>query len=138
MSLPLAMIGPCIVEVLGFNAQEVAWKGEANWPSQQIFQGAPFYQPTGLADETTTLSLAARPHAMGGLDNYAALKEVWRNQDVVPFLRMYGFTAEFVDLVAVKSLSAAEQKIAPDGRGWRWEFSAELLHVGEHAAGGFL
>lgn len=137
MSLPLALIGSAVLEVIGLNPTGVDWSGEANWPGHAIFDSEPFYQPTGRGDETTTLTLAARPHVMGGLGNYEMLRSHWRRQDVVPFIRLSGMVGQYLGDVGVKKLSAHEERLAPDGIGRRWEFTAELLHLGRHAAGGF-
>lgn len=137
MSLPLALIGGAVLEVIGFNPTRFEWSGEANWPSQPIFGGEPLYQPTGLGDQITTVTLAARPNVMGGLDNYRALREHFRAQDVVPFIRLSGLIGIYEGDVGIKSLSATEEKLAPNGLGRRWEFTAALLHVGQRAAGSF-
>jgi hypothetical protein len=35
--------------------------------------------------------------------------------------------------VGIKKLSSSEKKLAPDGVGFRWEFSVELINLGEQA-----
>jgi len=137
MSGPLALIGAAVVEVIGLNPSKFDWRGEANWPSQAIFGQNPLYQPTGLGDQVTTVTLAARPHVMGGLGNYEALRSHFRAQDVVPFIRLVGLIGVYEGDVGIRSLSSTEEKLAPDGVGRRWEFTAELLHVGLLAAGSF-
>jgi hypothetical protein len=59
------------------------------------------------------------------------LKQIHQTQQIVPFIRLgLGMIADVLGDVAVKELSHTEDKIAPDGLGWRHEFEAELLFVG--------
>lgn len=129
----MCAIGSAILEVIGLNLQRAGYRSEAHWPEQVVFDDEPFYQPTGLGQRLITLRLAARPHVMGGMENYAALKDHHEAQDVVPYIRLVG---GLVGEVAVFRLGHEEEKIAPDGIG-RWhEFEVELLIVGRTAGGG--
>lgn len=137
MSQPLAIIGSALVDVIGLTPLGFAEVVEANWASHGVFDSERYYQPASGGDQVETLHLACRPHVMGGLDNYAALKGHCKARDAVPFIRMSGLVGGFQGLVAVRTVSKEEHKIAPDGAGWRWEFTVELLHIGEHAGMGF-
>ncbi len=131
MSGALIALGAATLEVIGLNPQGIEWKLEAHWPGRAIFGGSPLYQPTGLGDETLCLRLAARPHVMGGLGNWSALQAHCRNQDVIPYIRLNGdLSGSFLGNVGVRALSSFERKIAPDGRGYRWEFAVELINLG--------
>ena len=90
MSFPLCAIGDAILEVIGLNPQRFEYRSEANWPSQPVFDGEPFYQPTGMGPRVQQLRLAARPHVMGGMENYAILKAHHEAQDVVDYIRFAG------------------------------------------------
>lgn len=133
MSFPLAVIGPSVLEVIGLNPQGFDWQGTAVWASHPVFDDEPFYQPTAGGEETETLHLACRPHVMGGLENYEALKLIMRARQPVPFIRMSGMVGGYQGLVGVRQVSKEERKIAPNGAGYRWEFTAELLYVGRNA-----
>lgn len=136
MSGALILLGSAVIERIGLNPQGIDWQLEANWPGRPVFGGSPIYQPTGLGDETIRLLLAARPHVMGGLSNFDALKAHTRNQDVIPFIRLNAdLSGSFEGNVAIRRLSSIERKIAPDGVGFRWEFGVELLNLG--GLGGF-
>jgi phage protein U len=137
MSQPLAIIGDAIVEVIGISPLIYARVNEANWPGHAVFDGEPYYQPTSRDDKVETLHLACRPHLMGGLDNHLALERHCERLEPVPFIRMSGLVGGFQGMVAVRTVSKEEAKIAPDGAGWRWEFTVELLYIGEIAGTGF-
>jgi phage protein U len=131
MTFPLACIGPAILETIGFNPQGFDYKSSARWPGQGVFGGGVVYQRTGMGEERVHVRLACRPHVMGGLGEYAVLKQIHQTQQVVPFLRLgLGMVADMLGDVAVTELSHTEDKIAPDGLGWRHEFEADLLFVG--------
>jgi phage protein U len=136
MPLPLALIGPATLEVIGLNPQGFDWSGEANWAAHPVFDSEPFYQPVSGGEESATLHLACRPHVYGGLENYQALKRILRTREPAPFIRMSGLVGGYQGLVGVRRLSSSESRIAPDGTGWRWEFTVELLFVGASAGGG--
>jgi phage protein U len=136
MSIPLAAIGPAILETIGFNPQGFDYRSNARWPGQGVFGGGIVYQRTGMGEEAVTVRLACRPHVMGGLGQYAVLKQVHQLQQVVPFIRLgMGMTADMLGDVAVRDVSHHEEKIAPDGLGYRHEFEAELLFVGREITG---
>lgn len=138
MSIPLCAIGNAILEVIGLNPQRIGYRSEARWPEQAVFDDEPFYQPTGMGPRIITLHLAARPHVMGGMENYAALKAHHEAQDVVPYIRLAaGLVGEVAAEVAIQRLSHEEEKLAPDGVGRRHEFDVELLIVGRMAGGLF-
>ena len=137
MSIPIAIIGDALVEVLGLSPMGFARTMDANWAAHPVFEGAPYYQPTALGDRIETLHLACRPHVMGGLDNHIALERHCARLEPVPFIRMSGLVGGFQGMVAVKTVSKEETKIAPGGAGWRWEFTVELLYIGEQAGAGF-
>jgi phage protein U len=137
MSIPLAVIGNALVEVIGLSPLGFAEEIEANWAAHGVFDSEPYYQPASGGDHVETLHLACRPHVMGGLENYSALKTHCKARDAVPFIRMSGLVGGYQGLVGVRRISKDERKIAPDGAGWRWEFTVELLHLGEHAGMGF-
>lgn len=137
MSQPLAIIGPAIVEVIGLSPMGFAEVVEANWARHAVFDAAPYYQPVSGGDQVETLHLACRPHVMGGLEHYRALKAVCQARAPVPYIRMSGLVGGYQGLVAVRTVSKEETKIAPDGAGWRWEFTVELLYVGASAGVGF-
>ena len=94
-------------------------------------------QPTGGGEHIETLALACRPLVHGGLENYVALRELCRARTPVPFIRMSGLVGNYFGLVAVQRLSREENRIAPGGAGWRWEFTAELLYLGIGVGGVF-
>jgi phage protein U len=132
MTLPLAAIGPAILETIGFNPQGFEYRAQARWPGQAVFGGGLVYQRTGMGEESVLVRLACRPHVMGGRDQYQILKEIMLSQQVVPFIRIgMGMLADVLGNVAVRDLSHTEQKIAPDGLGYRHEFDAELIYVGD-------
>jgi phage protein U len=142
MSIPLCAIGSAVLEVIGLNPTGFDYKSKANWPDQAVFGERPFYQPTGLGDETVTARLAARPNVTGGLDQWEALRAHHRAQDVVPFIRLVGVAGRGVfqlgvmlGNVAITEISQTEERLAPSGIGYRHEFTAELLFVGERAGG---
>ncbi|MCC3246123.1 phage tail protein [Methylocystis sp. WRRC1] len=137
MSQPLALIGAATCEVIGISPMGFAETMEANWARHMVFDSEPYYQPVGGGEHRETLHLACRPHVMGGLDNYRALQRACRERRPVPFIRMSGLVGGYQGLVAVETVSKEEQRIAPDGMGWRWEFTVELLYVGETAGGVF-
>ena len=136
--IPLCAIGDAVLEVIGLNPRRFAYRSEANWPGQPVFDGEPFYQPTGMGDRVLHLDLAARPHVMGGLDQYAIIKRHHEAQDVVDYIRLAaGYVGEVGGMVTVRRLSHTEEKLAPDGIGYRHEFDVELLLVGHRAGGLF-
>lgn len=136
MSIPLAMIGRATLEVLGFNPQEFDFSSEATWVGHQVFDDELYWQPTAMGEQTLSIRLACRPHVMGGLNQYEALKRHHVNRDVVPFIRlMSGWAGAMVGDAAVRRLSHTESKPAPSGVGYRHEFSADLILVGRRAGG---
>ena len=139
MSHPLCAIGGAVLEVIGLNPRAFEGSQEANWPAHEVFGEEPYYQPTGLGERTMKVRLAARPHMMGGLGAFAALERHLQTQDVVPFIRLTGIgprpAGRFMGDVTVRRLSSKEEKLAPNGVGWRWEFDAELLFVGAREGG---
>lgn len=138
MSDPLALIGGAVLEVIGLNPTSFDNEAEGNIASSNIFGEKPFHQPTGMGNETETVHLATRPHIMGGLGTVEILKAHRDAQDVVPFIRLNGSViGAFKGMVIVKKVSTEEKNIAPGGMGWRWEFTVELLYVGENAGGLF-
>lgn len=137
MSQPIALIGPATLDMIGVTPLGFAEVMEARWPGKPVFGGEPVYQPTGLGDHMETLHLACRPHVFGGLENYEALKALCSSQTPSTFVRMLGLVGVNMGLVGIRTVSREEQKIAPGGVGWRWEFTVELLYLGQHAGGGF-
>lgn len=137
MSQPIAIIGGAMVEVIGLSAMGFAEVLEANWARHAVFDSEPYYQPVSGGDDVETLHLACRPHVHGGLANYQTLKALCKARQAVPFIRMSGLVGGYQGLVAVRTVSREETKIAPNGAGWRWEFTVELLYVGASAGGGF-
>lgn len=136
MSIPLCAIGDAILEVIGLNPSTFDYRSEARWAEHAVFDDEPFYQPTGMGERVLTVRLAARPHVMGGMAQYARLKGHHEAQDVVTFIRLAAsFAGEVMGDVAVRRLSHTEEKLAPDGLGRRHEFQAELLFVGRRAGG---
>lgn len=140
--MPLCAIGNAILEVLGLNPSTFDYASDANWPSQAVFDEEPYYQPTGLGARAMTIALAARPHVMGGLEQFEALKRHHEAQDVVPYIRLTGVAiGGFFQIgrvggdVAVQHISQSEKRLAPDGLGYRHEFEAKLLFVGRRAGG---
>jgi len=136
--ITLCTIGDARLEVIGLNPQEFQTDTEPTWSDDAVFGEGNFYQPTSRGEETVTLRLATRPHTHGGLDQYAILKRHCRNLDVVMFMRLMAAASglpvgEVMGNVFIRSLSAEEKKIAPDGIGWRYECTAELVFVGEMA-----
>ena len=142
MSHPLMAIGAAIVEVIGLSPTEVGRKGEGRWIGLDTFGGSPFFQPTGLGEQTLTLSLAARPHVTGGLDTVATLEMHRDNQDAVPVIRLtagaFGIApgGEFLGMYGVRRVEPTESVIAPSGRGHRLAVEVELVALGQ-AEGGF-
>ncbi len=131
MSGALIMLGDALLEVIGLNPQGIDWAFEAHWPGRAIFQSEMLYQATGLGEETLMLRLAARPHVMGGLDQWDVLKAHGRNQDVISYIRLNAdASGSFMGNVGIRRLSSREEKLAPDGVGYRWEFTVELLNLG--------
>lgn len=131
MSGALIMLGSAVLERIGLNPQGIQWDLECHWPGRPIFQGSPLYQPTGLGDEVVRLQLATRPHVMGGLDQWSTIQNHARNQDVISYIRLNAnFSGSFLGNVGIRRLSSGEQKLAPDGVGYRWVFSVELLNLG--------
>ncbi len=141
MSGPLCLIGHCVAERIGLNPREYKYDGQAVIAAHQLFDAEPFYQPTAMGEETVTVTLATRPHVFGGLRNWEALRAHMRARDVVPFFRLYGAEGggfpigDFLGDVVVRHLTGTEGKSAPDGLGYRHEFTAELLFVGGRAGG---
>jgi phage protein U len=131
MSGALIMLGDAMLETIGLNPQGIDWVLEAHWPGRAIFGSSPLYQATGLGDETLTLALAARPHVMGGLDQWGVLKSHGRAQDVIRYIRLNAdASGSFMGNVGIKRLSSSERKLAPNGVGYRWEFVVELINLG--------
>lgn len=131
MSLPLGAIGGATIEIVGFNPSEFSYRSEALWPDEKIFGREPLYQPTGMGERVLTVRCACRPHVMGGLANYAALKAHHERQDVVPYIRMgAGLVGEVQGMVFIRTLGHEERRLAPDGRGYRHEFDVELVFAG--------
>jgi phage protein U len=131
MTFPLARIGPASLETIGFNPQGFEYRASARWPGQAVFGGGIVYQRTGMGEQSIVVRLACRPHVMGGLANYRILKQIMLTQQVVPFIRLgMGMVADVLDDVGVRDLSHIEEKLAPDGLGYRHEFDAELIVVG--------
>lgn len=132
----VAVIGSAIVEVVGLNPQEFEEESEGLWPHSTVFGDGPFYQDTGSGEAKLRLKLAARPHLMGGLDAFEALKKHERARDVVPYIRIGGALAgSVIGEVAVKRVKRVESKLAPDRRGRRHDIEVELLLVGSQASG---
>ena len=131
MSQALILLGSAVLEVIGLNPREISWEITANWPGIPIFGSSPVYQATGLGDEKITLTLATRPHVLGGLDQWGTLQGHARNQDIIPYIRLNAdFSGSFLGNVGITRLSSRESKLAPDGVGYRWEFTVELLNLG--------
>ena len=138
MSGPLCLIGDAVLERIGLNPQGIDYRAEARWAAHEVFDDEPFYQPTGMGGRKLLLKLCARPHVMGGMGNYAALKAHQEAQDVVPYIRLAaGFVGEMMGDVGIERLSHAEEKIAPDGIGRRHEFTVELILMGRRSGGAF-
>ncbi|MBG0796864.1 phage tail protein [Methylocystis sp. L43] len=137
MSQPIALIGSAIVDVIGITPLGFGEIMEANWARHPVFDSDPYYQPASGGDHIETLHLACRPHIFGGLDNFQSLKRHCKAREPVPYIRMSGMVGGYQGLVAVQTVSREERRIAPGGVGWRWEFTIELLFIGEHAGGGF-
>ena len=142
MSGPLCVIGNCVAERIGLNPREYNYDGQATIARHAVFDDEPFYQPTAPGEETVTITLATRPHIMGGLQNWEALRAHMKGLDVVPFFRMFGLETgggfpmgSFVSDVVVRHVTGAEKKSAPDGLGYQHEFTAELLFIGSRAGG---
>lgn len=137
--IPLCAIGDAQLEVIGLNPQSIDDKSKARWPVQEIFDSEPFIQPSGLGERTITLRLAARPHIMGGLDQYAILRQHFEAQDAVLYIRLgAGLVGDVLGEVGIASLSHAESKIAPGGLGRRHEFDVELIVLGSNGAAGLI
>ena len=135
MSGALIALGAATLEVIGLNPQGIDWRIEAHWPGRPIFGSSPLYQATGLGDETLCLRLATRPHVMGGLGAWSTLRRHCRNQDVIPYIRLNGdLSGSFMGNVGIRGLTSFEHKIAPDGRGFRWEFAVDLINLGSLAS----
>jgi phage protein U len=131
MSGALIALGAAVLEVIGLNPQGIEWEKDYHWPGRPIFGGSPLYQPTGFGDETLTLQLATRPHIMGGLDQWAILQAQADALLPIPYIRLNGdLSGSFMGNVGIIRLSSWERKLAPDGMGYRWEFSVKLLNLG--------
>ena len=130
MTLPLALIGPAIVEVIGINPTGFGANMEATFARHQVFGSELFIQPVGGGENVETLNLACRPHVHGGLENYSILQGLCRARLPVPYLRMSGLVGINNGLVVIQRIGRDENAIAPTGIGRRWEFTVELLHVG--------
>lgn len=136
MSAPLLAIGNAIVEAIGLSPTSIGYRSEAHWPHHDVFGDGPFYQPTAMGERVHNLRLAARPHVMGGLGNYAVLKAHHEALEAVPFIRLTaGLIGDVGEDVAITRLGHTEERIAPDGTGRRWEFDVELKIVGRQAGG---
>ena len=136
MSIPLAAIGNATLEVIGFNPRSFDYSSESVWVGHQVFDDEIYWQPTAGGEETLTVKLACRPHVMGGLDQYERLKAHHKARDIVPFIRLVGgWSGEMIGDVAIRKLSHTEEKIAPDGIGYRHEFDVSLILVGRRAGG---
>lgn len=140
MSGPLCAIGAAVLEVIGLNPQSYGYRSEAHWPHRDVFDGSPFYQPTGMGERIHQLRLAARPHVMGGLDALAILRRQHEALVAVPYIRLSGglsggLVGEVGEDVAITRLGIQEERIAPDGIGRRWEVDVELTVVGRQAGG---
>lgn len=131
MSFPLCAIGDAVLEAVGLSPVSFGYRSEAHWPAHMMFDDKPFYQSTGLGERVYALRLAARPHVMGGLEQWAILKAHHEAQDVVTYMRLSGLVGLIGPDVAITSIGQTEEKIAPDGFGWRWEFDAELKIVND-------
>ncbi len=135
MSGALIALGSAVLEVIGLNPQSIDWSKEYHWPGRPIFGSSPLYQATGTGDEILCLRLATRPHVMGGLDQWAAIQAQADAQAVIPYIRLNGdMSGSFMGNVGIKRLSSSERKLAPDGMGYRWEFTVELLNLGFQAS----
>jgi len=142
MSGPLCVIGDCVAERIGLNPRDYKYDGQMVVATHQVFDDEPFHQPTAMGEEKITVTLATRPHVFGGLQNWEALRRHMKAREVVPYFRLYGMetgggfpVADFVGDVLVQHLTGSEGKQAPDGLGFRHEFTAELLLVGSRAGG---
>ncbi|MGC5778837.1 phage tail protein [Methylobacterium sp. NFXW15] len=131
-----------MAERIGLNPQDYKYDGQAVIAVHQPFDDEPFYQPTAMGEETLTITLATRPHVFGGLRNWEILRAHMKRRDVVPFVRLYGIAGglgfpvgELVGDVLVRHVTGTEGKSAPDGLGYRHEFTAELVFVGQRAGG---
>lgn len=134
------MIGAAVFRVIGAGPTKITDKRSANWPEQEVFGGEPFIQPTGLGARTLSLSIATRPHELGGLDAFALLKAYRDALEPQPVLRLTlgaGLApgGDYLGLWAVTSFEHEESKIAPSGIGWRHEGTLELKALGELATG---
>ena len=128
----LAALGPAILMVIGLNPHEDEWSGEASWPSAQVFDGDPLYQPTGMGEEVLTLRCRTWPHVMGGLDTLETLKALMRGREVVPYIRIATHLAgEMQGDVAIRKLRHREARKAPDGVGRTHDVEIELVFVGD-------
>ncbi len=137
MSQPIALIGSSVVDVLGINPLGFSENMEANFVRHRVFGADLYVQPVGGGENVETLNLACRPHVYGGLENYVLLKELCRSRLPVPFIRMSGLVGSYSGLVVIQSISREENRIAPTGIGYRWEFTVELLYVGRNIGVGF-
>lgn len=138
MSGVLCTIGGATLKVIGLNPQEFERTIEAEWADESVFETGPFYQPTAEGARTMNVRLVTRPHTHGGLEQYAILEQHCRNRDVVLFMRLSAVASglpigEVLGNVFIRSLSSREEKIAPDGIGWRYECDAELVFCGDMA-----
>lgn len=137
MSHPLCALGAATFDMIGLNPRDFDYDSEAHWPDLPVFDGPPFYQATGLGERILVVKLAARPHVMGGMDQYAIVKGHHERQDVVPFIRLAaGYVGEMMAEVAITRLGHREERLAPGGVGRRHEFILQLKVV-ETVGGGF-
>lgn len=134
---PIALIGGAVVDVLGISPVAFGESIEANWAKHAVFDSEMVFQPVSGGEHVETLNLACRPHVYGGLENYRLLQTLCRTRASVPFIRMSGLVGSYFGLVAVQRVSREESRFAPDGAGWRWEFTAELIYLGLNIGGGF-
>lgn len=137
MSQPIALIGSSVVDVIGINPLGFSENMEANFALHRVFGADIYVQPVGGGENVETLNLACRPHVHGGLNNYLLLKELCGTRMPVPFIRMAGLVGSYSGLVVIQRISREENRIAPTGIGYRWEFNIELLYVGQNIGVGF-
>lgn len=142
MSDPLCMIGAAVFERIGLNPTGFKRVQQATLAEHQVFDDVPFYQPTAMGSRKITVELATRPHIFGGLQNIAILRAQQKALAIVPFMRLYGVqtglvfpVGQFDGDVFIDEISETESKLAPDGIGYRHEFTVELTLVGARAGG---
>ncbi|MBA4783657.1 MAG: phage tail protein [Rhizobiales bacterium] len=118
MMVPLLALGPHIFEIMPLNYQELERETVAQWASIPRFGQRSARQFVGLGDDQMTISGLIFPEALGGRENYEAIRLTQGRGVAVSLVGMGASQiARPFGKVVILSVSDTQSVIGPDGQG---------------------